>query len=77
MSYVIENRLVMTRTFPMLFQEYEVRPVDHYPTELLPMLRSVAPRGGDRPTIVLLTPKYDRIEDIVARGLHAFLASIS
>ena len=55
-SYVIENRLVMTRTFPMLFQEYEVQPVDHYPTELLQILRSVAPRGGERPTIVLLTP---------------------
>ena len=35
-SYVLENRLVMTRTFPMLFQQYEVLPVDHYPTELLP-----------------------------------------
>ena len=55
-SYVLENRLVMTRTFPLLFQEHEVRPVDHYPTELLQILRSVAPRGGDRPTIVLLTP---------------------
>jgi uncharacterized circularly permuted ATP-grasp superfamily protein len=55
-SYVLENRLVMTRTFPNLFQEYEVRPVDHYPTELLQILRSVAPHGGDRPNIVLLTP---------------------
>src|SRR5262249_32903652 len=32
------------------------RPVDHYPTELLQILRSVAPHAGDRPTIVLLTP---------------------
>ncbi len=55
-SYVLENRLVMTRTFPLLFQEYEVLPVDHYPTELLQILRSVAPHGGERPTIVLLTP---------------------
>jgi len=55
-SYVLENRLVMTRTFPLFFQEYEVLPVDHYPTELLQILRSVSPRGGDRPTIVLLTP---------------------
>jgi uncharacterized circularly permuted ATP-grasp superfamily protein len=55
-SYVLENRLVMTRTFPRLFQEYEVRPVDHYPIELLQILRSVSPHGGDRPTIVLLTP---------------------
>jgi uncharacterized circularly permuted ATP-grasp superfamily protein len=55
-SYVLENRLVMTRTFPLFFQEYEVRPVDHYPIELLQILRSVAPHAGDRPTIVLLTP---------------------
>jgi uncharacterized circularly permuted ATP-grasp superfamily protein len=55
-SYVLENRLVMTRTFPLFFQKYEVLPVDHYPTELLQILRSVSPRGGDRPTIVLLTP---------------------
>jgi len=55
-SYVLENRMVMTRTFPVLFQQYEVRPVDHYPTELLQILRSVAPHAGDRPTIVLLTP---------------------
>ncbi len=55
-SYVLENRLIMIRTFPIVFQQYEVMPVDHYPTELLQILRSVSPRGGDRPNIVLLTP---------------------
>ena len=40
-SYVLENRLVMTRTFPRAFQQHEVLPVDHYPAELLQILRSV------------------------------------
>lgn len=55
-SYVIENRLVMTRTFPDVFQTYEVLPVNHYPAELLKILRSLAPAGGDSAQVVLLTP---------------------
>src|SRR5271170_8084356 len=55
-SYVLENRLVMMRTFPDAFQEYEVLPVNHYPAELSRILRSLSPRGGDDAQIVLLTP---------------------
>ena len=55
-SYVLENRLVMTRTFPDAFQSYEVLPVDHYPAELAQILHSLSPRGEDDPEIVLLTP---------------------
>jgi uncharacterized circularly permuted ATP-grasp superfamily protein len=55
-SYVLENRLVMRRTFPRAFEVCEVLPVDHYPSELAQILRSLSPRGGDRPVIVLLTP---------------------
>lgn len=55
-SYVLENRLVMTRTFPRVFQNYEIQPIDHYPTELVQILRSMSPRGGDDPVVVLLTP---------------------
>ena len=55
-SYVLENRLVMTRTFPDAFQDYEVLPVDHYPAELSRILRSLSPRGEDDAQIVLLTP---------------------
>jgi uncharacterized circularly permuted ATP-grasp superfamily protein len=55
-SYVVENRAVMTRTFPRAFQTHDVLPVEHYPTELCQVLRSIAPRGGDNPVIVLLTP---------------------
>lgn len=55
-SYVLENRLVMTRCFPDLFQTHEVLPVNHYPHELCEILSVLSPRGGDQPQMVLLTP---------------------
>jgi uncharacterized circularly permuted ATP-grasp superfamily protein len=55
-SYVLENRLVMTRTFPDAFRACEVLPVNHYPAELSRILRSLSPRGEDEAQIVLLTP---------------------
>jgi uncharacterized circularly permuted ATP-grasp superfamily protein len=55
-SYVLENRQVMTRTFPRAFELHEVLPVDHYPAELCQILRLLSPRGGDQPVMVLLTP---------------------
>jgi uncharacterized circularly permuted ATP-grasp superfamily protein len=55
-SYVLENRLVMTRTFPEVFQAYEVLPVNQYPAALSRILRSLSPRGEDDAEIVLLTP---------------------
>ena len=54
-SYVLENRLVMTRILPDAFQACEVRPVNHYPAELSRILRSISPRGDDA-QIALLTP---------------------
>ena len=55
-SYVLENRRAMKRSFPDLFERIGVRPVDHYPQELLKMLQYIAPAGVPNPTIVLLTP---------------------
>ncbi|MFZ1218652.1 MAG: circularly permuted type 2 ATP-grasp protein [Chthoniobacterales bacterium] len=55
-SYVIENRQTMKRTFPSLLAQYRVRPVEDYSQELLNVLRYIAPRGKHEPTIVLLTP---------------------
>jgi uncharacterized circularly permuted ATP-grasp superfamily protein len=55
-SYMLENRQAMKRSFPRLFEQYGVAPIDHYPQELLAMLRSVAPREVPDPTVVLLTP---------------------
>src|ERR1700736_419007 len=55
-SYVLENRAVMMRTFPDAFQACQVLPVNHYPAELSRILRSLSPRGEDDAQIVLLTP---------------------
>src|SRR5262245_50932573 len=69
-SYMLANRMVMTRTFPLLFEGRGVRPVQHYTTALLEMLRSLSPRDLREPTIVLLTPgQYNS-----AYFEHAFLA---
>ncbi len=56
-SYMLENREVMLRLFPELFEELHVAPVETYTDSLLATLRSVAPTStrGD-PTIALLTP---------------------
>lgn len=55
-SYVLENRRAMKRAFPAMFEGIGVRPVEHYPQELLKMLQHIAPGGVADPTIVLLTP---------------------
>ena len=55
-SYVLENRRAMKRTFPGLFESIGVRPVEDYPRELLKMLQHIAPAGVSDPTVVLLTP---------------------
>ncbi len=55
-SYMLENRQAMKRTFGRLFERYGVMPIEHYPQELLNTLRSIAPHGNPDPTVVLLTP---------------------
>jgi uncharacterized circularly permuted ATP-grasp superfamily protein len=55
-SYMLENRMVMKRVFPELFEDYSIQPVDDYPTKLFDMLASMSPRPADYPTIVVLTP---------------------
>jgi len=55
-SYMLENRLVMKRVFPDLFEDYSIMPVDDYPSQLYDMLASLSPRPGDQPEIVVLTP---------------------
>jgi uncharacterized circularly permuted ATP-grasp superfamily protein len=53
-SYVLENRLAMKRSFPAIFESIGVRPVDNYPAELLKMLQYIAPQGVATPRVVLL-----------------------
>ena len=55
-SYVIENRRAMTNTFPTLFAEQRVTPVDEYPIRLLAALRAAAPSRARDPVVVVLTP---------------------
>jgi uncharacterized circularly permuted ATP-grasp superfamily protein len=55
-SYVLENRDVLKRSFPRLFEHYQPRPVDDYPRRLRDALLNAAPHGNPDPTIVLLTP---------------------
>ena len=67
-SYMLSNRKMMMRLFPELFQQYAVRPVEHYPGMLLDTLITASLQ--DRPTVVLLTPgPYNS-----AYFEHAFLA---
>jgi len=69
-SYVLENRQVLKRTFPQVFEASHVRPVDDYPSRLLEMLQYLAPDGVTSPTVVVLTPgMYNS-----AYFEHAFLA---
>jgi uncharacterized circularly permuted ATP-grasp superfamily protein len=55
-SYVIENRLAMTRTFPALFADQRIHHVEEYPSRLLNALRQAAPSGVADPFVVVLTP---------------------
>lgn len=55
-SYVLENRQVLKRTFPLVFDQSDIRPVDDYPDRLLRMLQFLAPENVESPTIALLTP---------------------
>jgi uncharacterized circularly permuted ATP-grasp superfamily protein len=55
-SYMVEDRKMMMRLFPDLFQHYRVAPVEHYPDLLLECLRSVKPEGVKKPNVVVLTP---------------------
>ena len=57
-SYVLENREVLKRIFPVVFEGLSVRPVSEYPGRLLETLESIAPKpyGPGGPRVVLLTP---------------------
>ena len=55
-SYMLENRAVMKRVFPELFEHYVIHPVDDYPERLAACLRSLSPRDSRSPRIAVLTP---------------------
>ena len=55
-SYVLENRQVLKRTFPQVFEASQVRPVDDYPNKLMEVLEYLAPSHIANPVIGVLTP---------------------
>ncbi len=55
-SYVIENRHLMMRSFPDLMENARVRPVSDYGVRLREKLADCAPEGVTDPSIVLMTP---------------------
>jgi len=55
-SYVVENRHMMLRIFPDLFDGIEVRPVGNYGMQLHKALAEIAPAYADDPQVVLLSP---------------------
>ncbi len=55
-SYMLQNRQAMKRAFPVLFDKYNVRPIENYPQELLRTLQEVAPSSGHDPNVMVLTP---------------------
>ncbi|MEZ5938068.1 MAG: circularly permuted type 2 ATP-grasp protein [Hyphomonadaceae bacterium] len=58
-SYVLENRAIMTRLFPELFASGNIRPVDGYPELLRQTLAECAPPAcKGTPSIVVLTPGH-------------------
>ena len=69
-SYVLENREIMKRTFPQIFDRSNVRPVGDYPSHLLRMLQKIAPAGIADPTVAVLTPGIHNS----AYFEHSFLA---
>lgn len=55
-SYVVENRHLMLRTFPDLVAGMNLRPVDDYGRRLRLAMNDIAPEGVDDPQVVLLSP---------------------
>jgi uncharacterized circularly permuted ATP-grasp superfamily protein len=55
-SYMLENRMLMKRLFPELFEVCDILPVDDYSAQLYNMLAALSPRPGERPCIAVLTP---------------------
>jgi uncharacterized circularly permuted ATP-grasp superfamily protein len=53
-SYVLENRIVLSRVMPELLEAHRVRPVDQYPEMLLAALTAASPRPN--PVVAVLTP---------------------
>lgn len=71
-SYVLSNRVALSRTFPHLFQGKMISQVSQYPNKLLETLQSVSNPTENEVTCVVLTPgQYNS-----AYYEHSFLAKM-
>jgi len=72
-SYMLENREIMMRMFPQLFQANRIAPVESYPQLLKQTLASVAPAKCEgEPVAAILTPGHFNS----AYYEHSFLADL-
>lgn len=55
-GYALENRLILSRIFPNVFAECQVQRLAGFFRSLQSQMSSLAPRHGENPHIVLLTP---------------------
>src|SRR5262249_44896072 len=68
-SYMLANRDVVRRAFPDVFRAAGVKPIEHYPEDLLATLKSMAPHQDDVSIVVLSPGVFNS-----AYFEHAFLA---
>ena len=69
-SYMLENRSIMKRVFPEVFENVDIAPVGSYCERLYDTLAALSPRKTKKPVIALLTPGIFNS----AYFEHAFLA---
>ncbi|WP_320819294.1 circularly permuted type 2 ATP-grasp protein [Thalassolituus sp.] len=69
-SYMLENRSIMKRVLPEVFEKVNIAPVGDYPEHLFNTLVALSPRDIAKPVIVVLTPGIYNS----AYFEHAFLA---
>tara|TARA_B100000745_G_scaffold143285_1_gene93699 strand:+ start:1506 stop:3077 length:1572 start_codon:yes stop_codon:yes gene_type:complete len=69
-SYMLENRSIMKRVFPEVFEKANIAPVSEYTARLFDTLCDLSPRQTTTPNIVVLTPGIFNS----AYFEHAFLA---
>ncbi|WP_221801076.1 circularly permuted type 2 ATP-grasp protein [Oceanobacter mangrovi] len=69
-SYMLENRSIMKRVIPEVFEKVNIAPVGDYPEHLFDTLAELSPRDIAKPVVVVLTPGIFNS----AYFEHAFLA---
>ena len=69
-SYMLENRSIMKRVLPEVFEDVDIAPVGDYPARLFDTLTALSPRKIKKPVVAVLTPGIFNS----AYFEHAFLA---